>query len=175
MALNIKICKIIPLYRGKGNKHCIENYRPISILNTLARIFETSLFFLIRDILKHKLSPNQHGVVWRKTTLTNLLNSYNHVYTNFDNKLPVDIVTINFSKAFDKVPHDLLLWKLSGAGQSNAYIKLLSNWLSNRFHLVKVGEARLQAFPVYCGVPQGSISSPIIFNVYVNGLYDFFY
>ena len=152
--MNWKTCKIIPLYKGKGNKHCIENYRPISILNSLARIFETSLYLLIRDILEPKISANQHSFVRKKNTPANLLNSYNYVYTNLDNKLPVDMVTIDFSKAFDKVPHDLLLGKLSGAGLSNAYIKLLANWLSNRFQLVKVGDDWSQALPVYSCVPQ---------------------
>ena len=146
---NWKTCKIVPLYKNKGNKHNVDNYRPISVLNSLARIFETSLYLTIRDTLESKISNKQHGFVRAKNTLTNLLNSYNKVYSCIDQKLPTHTVIIDYQKAFDKVPHDLLLEKLSNIGLSNSFIKLFASWLSDRVQIVKINNefsqpARLQ-------------------------------
>ncbi|XP_075156743.1 uncharacterized protein LOC142230014 [Haematobia irritans] len=126
---------IIPLYK-KGNRTEIENYRGIAKLSAIPKLFER----LVTDRLVHSLrsifSVYQHGFMKGRSTSTNLLEFTSYIHDAFSRRNQVDVVYTDFSKAFDKVNHRLLLYKLSALGFPPALLCWISSYLSDRVQCV---------------------------------------
>nr|XP_049697166.1 uncharacterized protein LOC126054699 [Helicoverpa armigera] len=106
---------ITPIYKS-GDKSNIENYRPISLLSTLSKLFEGLVHGVIYPYFHQLIIPEQHGFVQRRSTTTNLMIFTNHLFENMDQRVQVDAVYTDFQKAFDKVDHLLLLEKIAFNG-----------------------------------------------------------
>ena len=120
-------------------------------------------------LIKHKLiNPSQNGFLKAKSCLTSLLCFLEEITKWVDDGSPVDVIYLDFQKAFDKVPHQRLISKLKSHGMGNSLINWIEQWLTDRRQRVVVDGEVSSWKSVLNGVPQGSVLGPILFLVYIN-------
>ena len=131
---------------------------------------------ILKDNIINHLEQNglirysQHGFRAGRSCLTNLLYFMEIVTKKVDKELPVDVVYLDFSKAFDKVPHNRLINKIKTHGIGYLVANWIESWLSNIYQIVVINSHMSDWLPVLSGVPQGSVLGPIWSTVYINDL-----
>ena len=151
-------------------KDRVENYRPVSLLLIVPKVFERCVLNSIKDHLYQVISPKQHGFCTGRSCVTNLLEALDHIGSLLDCGDQVYTIYLDMSKAFDKVTHRQLLHKLIQAGFGGNTLNWFCTYLSSRRQRVTVLGATSEDLPVTSGVPQGSILGPAVFLLYVNEL-----
>jgi hypothetical protein len=167
----MKYSKIIPLFKA-GDRSDPTNYRPISILPALSKIFEKVIFNqLLSHFIFNKLFHNkQFGFTKGRNTTDAGIALMKHVYDAWEGKSDALGIFCDLSKAFDCVEHETLLGKLKYYGVSIDSIRLIRSYLSDRKQIVVINKAKSLGAPTLMGVPQGSILGPLLFLIYINDL-----
>ena len=166
-----KIARVSPIFKP-GDRCDSNNYRPISVISAVVRIFEKPMFDQLENYLttNNLLNHRQSGFRSLFSTATALLDLTNEWCFNIHRKLVNGAIFLDLRKAFDTVDHTILLKKLQYFGLDQFAIGWFKSYLNNRTQMCMVNGVLSDPKQLSCGIPQGTILGPLLFLIYINDL-----
>ena len=168
-----KLANVIPVFK-KGDKTDVSNHRPISLLSCIGKVFERCVFKHLHNYLitNNLITSVQSGFTPKDSAVYQLTDIYNTFVKAIDDGKEVRVVFCDISKAFDRVWHRGLLFKLRRMGISGSLLSWFSSYLDQRKQRVAIEGCLSDILFVKAGVPQGSILGPLLFLMYINDIVE---
>jgi len=169
----LKIAQVCTVFK-KGERDLRENYRPISLLSNLSKLFERAMHSRVYNFLESSglIFDLQFGFRNKHSTSHALLSILDEIRQNLDSNSFSCGVFVDLEKAFDTVNHKILLKKLEHYGIRSVANNWFDSYLSGRKQFVNLGGINSNNLPITCGVPQGSILGPLLFIIYINDMHS---
>ena len=162
-------------YSKKGDRHQPSNYRPVSLTSVVCKVLEHMVH---SSIMTHFdrwniLSDSQHGFRKRRSCETQLIETIDDIARHLSDGSQVDVILLDFEKAFDKLPHSRLLNKLDFYGVRGNINRWIRAFLSHRKQQVVLEGVKSNQEDVLFGFPQGTVLCPLLFLTYINDMPEF--
>jgi len=164
-----KMSNVTPIHK-KGATTDKNNYRPVSVLSAISKLFEKVMFDQLYTSFTPIFSSNMSGFLKGHSCATALIKLTDDWRRALDEKNVVGVAAIDLSKAFDCICHNLLLAKLKAYGVQAPALQLIRSYLHDRKQRVICNDSSSNWLPLRCGVPQGSLLSPLLFNIFMNDM-----
>jgi hypothetical protein len=170
---SLKIAKVSPIFKS-GDRTFPGNYRPISVLSAISKIFETVILKRVLDYLRaaNFFNEAQFGFLSKSNTLSATINLMNFIFENIDGGKRVGCLFIDLQKAFDCVDHLILLEKLRAAGFVGNTLQLFRSYFENRKQFVQINGKRSAMREIQTGIAQGSILGATLFLIFINDIFS---
>ena len=171
----LKCSKIIPVFKTDSRLDC-KNYRPISLLSYIDKIFEKLISSRLYDFLMDIdfFCKNQYEFRSHHSPEYALLSLMDRVYKSLDSKRNILLISVDLRKAFEVIKHNILISKLENAGIRDSILKWFSSYLTNRKHQTFVNNNLSEPLYMKTGIPQGSCLGPLLFLIYINDIKQVF-
>nr|CAI5834501.1 unnamed protein product [Callosobruchus analis] len=168
-----KTAVVTPIHK-KGDIKVINNYRPISIISSLAKIFEKSLKNRLEKFLNVNgiISDKQYGFRQGRSTNDAIGKLVTEIAKELEFSKPVICVFLDLAKAFDTVNHEQMLGALENAGVRGMARELFESYLENRLQVVKINNVYSKQQKINYGLPQGTVLGPVLFTIYINSILE---
>ena len=167
-----KTAIVIPVHKPGKPKNEITSYRPVSLLPTLSKIFEKVILTRLQQhtVTDEIIPPFQFGFREGHSTSHQVRRVVNYIKEGFRVKKSTGMIMLDLTSAFDSVWHDGLIFKLAALNYPRYLISIVNSYITERTFQVKVGSTLSKVEHVPAGVPQGSVVSPELFNIYMADL-----
>ena len=169
---HLKIAKVIPLYKNKGSVNDFGNYRPISLLNVISKIYERAVYNQLYEyfVFNNLFYTSQYGFRTKHSTEDAAIELVDEILEHLERDPYEQVLAIflDLSKAFDTIDHNILFEKLKHYGIEGAPLEWLQSYLSDRKQFIQYEDTSSDLLSLQVGVPQGSILGPLIFLIYIN-------